>query len=402
MGKTMKRNNNQNWSLGLVLFNLFIAYVGIGLVVPVMPSFAHELNLSGEVVGYLISAFAFAQLLASPITGVWVDTFGRKKMIIFGLFLFAFSELMFGLGNQVWILFLSRVLGGISDAFIMPAVISYIADRTSLEDRARVLGYQAAAISGGFIIGPGLGGFIAELGIRAPFFFAAGFAGIAAVISLFVLEESLTKEQMAKNKAQKVSVSFIGEIKKSFRSIYFVPLLIVFVLSFGLAAYEMMFSLFVDAKFGFTAKDIAVIITVGSVFGVVAQIAFFEKLVDKFGEKNMIQTTLVTAALFIFATVFINSYWGIMVVSSIVFFACDLLRPAVTTLLSKMADEDQGFVAGMNSTYTSLGIIVGPAVGGILFDWNINFPYMFAAVVLCAAFALFVYWKNKLRAPAHG
>ncbi|MDH6353468.1 DHA1 family multidrug resistance protein-like MFS transporter [Brevibacillus sp. 1238] len=402
MGKTMKRNNNQNWSLGLVLFNLFIAYVGIGLVVPVMPSFAHELNLSGEVVGYLISAFAFAQLLASPITGVWVDTFGRKKMIVFGLFLFAFSELMFGLGNQVWILFLSRVLGGISDAFIMPAVISYIADRTSLEDRARVLGYQAAAISGGFIIGPGLGGFIAELGIRAPFFFAAGFAGIAAVISLFVLEESLTKEQMAKNKAQKVSVSFIGEIKKSFRSIYFVPLLIVFVLSFGLAAYEMMFSLFVDAKFGFTAKDIAVIITVGSVFGVVAQIAFFEKLVDKFGEKNMIQTTLVTAALFIFATVFINSYWGIMVVSSIVFFACDLLRPAVTTLLSKMADEDQGFVAGMNSTYTSLGIIVGPAVGGILFDWNINFPYMFAAVVLCAAFALFVYWKNKLRAPAHG
>ncbi|NRQ56933.1 MFS transporter [Brevibacillus sp. HD1.4A] len=398
----MKRNNNQNWSLGLVLFNLFIAYVGIGLVVPVMPSFAHELNLSGEVVGYLISAFAFAQLLASPITGVWVDTFGRKKMIVFGLFLFAFSELMFGLGNQVWILFLSRVLGGISDAFIMPAVISYIADRTSLKDRARVLGYQAAAISGGFIIGPGLGGFIAELGIRAPFFFAAGFAGIAAVISLFVLEESLTKEQMAKNKAQKVSVSFIGEIKKSFRSIYFVPLLIVFVLSFGLAAYEMMFSLFVDAKFGFTAKDIAVIITVGSVFGVVAQIAFFEKLVDKFGEKNMIQTTLVTAALFIFATVFINSYWGIMVVSSIVFFACDLLRPAVTTLLSKMADEDQGFVAGMNSTYTSLGIIVGPAVGGILFDWNINFPYMFAAVVLCAAFALFVYWKNKLRAPAHG
>ncbi|WP_445662486.1 MFS transporter [Brevibacillus sp. FSL K6-0770] len=398
----MKRNNNPNWSLGLVLFNLFIAYVGIGLVVPVMPSFAHELNLSGEVVGYLISAFAFAQLLASPITGVWVDTFGRKKMIVFGLFLFAFSELMFGLGNQVWILFLSRILGGISDAFIMPAVISYIADRTSLEDRARVLGYQAAAISGGFIIGPGLGGFIAELGIRAPFFFAAGFAGIAAVISLFVLEESLTKEQMAKNKAQKVSVSFIGEIKKSFRSIYFVPLLIVFVLSFGLAAYEMMFSLFVDAKFGFTAKDIAVIITVGSVFGVVAQIAFFEKLVDKFGEKNMIQTTLVTAALFIFATVFINSYWGIMVVSSIVFFACDLLRPAVTTLLSKMADEDQGFVAGMNSTYTSLGIIVGPAVGGILFDWNINFPYMFAAVVLCAAFALFVYWKNKLRAPAHG
>lgn len=393
----MIRFNTEKMSLGLVLLNLFIAYVGIGLVVPVMPSFAKELNLNGATVGYLISAFAFAQLLASPITGVWVDTVGRKKMIVLGMFLFSFSELLFGFGKQVWVLFLSRILGGISDAFIMPAVITYIADRTSLENRAKVLGYQAAAISGGFIIGPGLGGFIAELGIRAPFFFAAGFSFAVAVVSLFILQESLSKEQLEKNKAEKRRANFIGEMKKSFRSVYFVPFLIVFVLSFGLAAYEMMFSLFIDAKFGFTTKDIAVIITVGSIFGVVAQIALFEKLVDKFGEKKIIQAMLMMAAIFILATVFVHNYWSIMVVSSIVFFACDLLRPAITTLLSKMAGENQGFVAGMNSTYTSLGIIVGPAVGGILFDLNINLPYIFATVVLCAAFAMFMVWKGKTR-----
>lgn len=393
----MIRFNTEKMSLGLVLLNLFIAYVGIGLVVPVMPSFAKELHLNGATVGYLISAFAFAQLLASPITGVWVDTVGRKKMIVFGMFLFSFSELLFGFGNQVWVLFLSRILGGISDAFIMPAVITYIADRTSLENRAKVLGYQAAAISGGFIIGPGLGGFIAELGIRAPFFFAAGFSFAAAVVSLFILQESLSKEQLEKNKAEKRRANFIGEMKKSFSSVYFVPFLIVFVLSFGLAAYEMMFSLFIDSKFGFTAKDIAVIITVGSIFGVVAQITLFEKLVDKFSEEKIIQAMLMMTAIFILATVFVHNYWSIMVVTSIVFFACDLLRPAVTTLLSKMAGENQGFVAGMNSTYTSLGIIVGPAVGGILFDLNINLPYIFAAVVLCVAFVMFMVWKGKDR-----
>lgn len=84
----MRRIGKEQMSLGLVLFNLFIVFVGIGLVVPVMPSFAKELHLSGETVGYLISAFAFAQLLVSPITGVWVDTIGRKKMIVLGLFFF--------------------------------------------------------------------------------------------------------------------------------------------------------------------------------------------------------------------------------------------------------------------------------------------------------------------------
>ncbi|MGG0813212.1 MFS transporter [Paenibacillus alvei] len=385
----------EKMSLALVLFNLFIAYVGIGLVVPVMPSIAKEMHISGQTVGYLVSAFAFAQLFASPFTGVWVDTFGRKKMIVFGLMLFSFSEVLFGIGTQAWVLFASRILGGISDAFIMPAVIAYIADRTTIENRAKVLGYQAAAISSGFIIGPGLGGFIAELGIRAPFFFAAAFAFIAGLFSLFMLQESLSKEQMENSRAENVRVRFLAEMKKSAQSNYFIPLLIVFVLAFGLAAYEMMFSLFVDVKFGFTAKDIAFIITIGSILGVAAQILLFDRLVAKFGEKKIIHASLTTAAIFILATVFVNSYVAIMVVTSIVFFACDILRPAVTSLLSKMAGDNQGFVAGMNSTYTSLGIIAGPAIGGYLFDMNINTPYIFASIVLLAALMISVIWSRK-------
>lgn len=387
----------EKMSLALVLFNLFIAYVGIGLVVPVMPSIAKEMHISGQTVGYLVSAFAFAQLFASPFTGVWVDTFGRKKMIVFGLMLFSFSEVLFGIGTQAWVLFASRILGGISDAFIMPAVIAYIADRTTMENRAKVLGYQAAAISSGFIIGPGLGGFIAELGIRAPFFFAAAFAFIAGLFSLFMLQESLSKEQMENSRAENVRVRFLAEMKKFVQSNYFIPLLIVFVLAFGLAAYEMMFSLFVDVKFGFTAKDIAFIITIGSILGVAAQILLFDRMVAKFGEKKIIHASLTTAALFILATVFVSSYVAIMVVTSIVFFACDILRPAVTSLLSKMAGDNQGFVAGMNSTYTSLGIIAGPAIGGYLFDMNINTPYIFASIVLLAALMISVIWSRKVK-----
>src|SRR5690625_942781 len=97
--------------------------MGIGLVIPVLPTIMNELHLTGTIVGYLVAAFAITQLLVSPIAGQWVDKFGRKRMIVIGLIVFSLSELLFGLGKTVEILFASRLLGGVSAAFIMPAEI---------------------------------------------------------------------------------------------------------------------------------------------------------------------------------------------------------------------------------------------------------------------------------------
>ena len=136
----MSGNKNQNRVLILLLSNLFIAFLGIGLVIPVMPTLMRELKLDGAIMGYLVSAFAVAQLLFSPFAGKWVDLYGRKPMIIIGMFLFGISELIFGLGEQVWVLFFSRILGGISAAFIMPAVTAFIADITTIKERPKALG----------------------------------------------------------------------------------------------------------------------------------------------------------------------------------------------------------------------------------------------------------------------
>ncbi|MDM5190493.1 MFS transporter [Bacillus sp. DX4.1] len=389
--------NRKKLSLALVLFNLFIVFLGIGLVVPIMPSYMKTLQLGTDIMGYLIATFAFVQLLTSPIAGVWVDTFGRKKMIILGLSLFSFSEFLFGVGNHIWVLFLSRALGGISAACMMPAVTAFIADTTSLENRAKALGYLSASISAGFIIGPGIGGFISDFGIRAPFFFAAVISGIAACFSVFILKEPVSKEQRNKMRDNKIQISFLQEIKQSFHPLYFTPLLLVFVLACGLSAYEHMFSFVVDKKFGFTPKDISTIIAISAILGVVVQILFFEKLVKKFGEKRIIQCSLLIAAIYIFESAFISNYWALMIVTFIVFLACDLLRPAITTLLSKIAGENQGFAGGMNSTYTSLGNMVGPALGGILFNVNVNIPYIFAGLILTAGFGITVLWKSRAK-----
>src|SRR5690606_18656782 len=115
----------QNKVLAIVLMNLFIAFLGIGLVIPVIPTIMNELHLSGSVVGYMVAAFAFTQLMVSPIAGRWVDRFGRKRMIVIGLIIFGISEFLFGIGNTVEVLFISRMLGGVSAAFIMPAVTAF-------------------------------------------------------------------------------------------------------------------------------------------------------------------------------------------------------------------------------------------------------------------------------------
>ncbi|MEC2075829.1 MFS transporter [Metabacillus fastidiosus] len=392
MKKTIKE---QKSVLIILLSNIFIAFLGIGLVIPVMPSLMNIMHLSGKTMGYLVAVFAVAQLVMSPFAGRWVDRYGRKKIIIIGLFLFGVSELIFGLGTNVSVLYISRILGGISAAFIMPGVTAYVADITSVQERSKAMGYVSAAISTGFIIGPGIGGFIAEYGVRMPFFVAAAIAMLACISSMFILKEPLTKEQLAEVSSNTKQTNFISDLRRSLNPLYFIAFIIVFVLAFGLSAYETVFSLFSDHKFGFTPKDIAAIITISSIFGVVVQVFMFGKMVDILGEKKLIQLCLIVGGIFAVISTMISSFLAVLVVTSFIFLAFDLLRPALTTFLSKAAGKEQGFVAGMNSTYTSLGNIGGPAMGGILFDINIHYPYLFAAVIMVIGLSITVMWKEK-------
>jgi MFS transporter, DHA1 family, multidrug resistance protein len=393
MKKTIKE---QKLVLIILLSNIFIAFLGIGLIVPVMPSFMDIMHLSGKTMGYLVAVYAMAQLLMSPFAGRWVDRYGRKKIIIIGLFLFGVSELIFGLGTNVWVLYISRILGGISAAFIMPGVTAYVADITSVQERPKAMGYISAAISTGYIIGPGIGGFIAEYGIRMPFFFAAAIAILACIPSIFILkEEPPIKERITGISANAKQTNFINDIKRSLNPRYFIAFMIVFVLAFGLSAYETIFSLFSDHKFGFTPKGIAVIISISSIFGVIFQIFMFGKMVDILGEKKLIQLCLITGAILAVVSTVISGFLTVLAVTCFIFLAFDLLRPALTTFLSKAAGKEQGFVAGMNSTYTSLGNIAGPMMSGILFDINIHYPYLFAAVILGIGLSITVIWKEK-------
>ena len=382
-------DKKQILTLTILLSNLFIAFLGIGLVIPVLPTIMNELHISGSVVGYMVAAFAITQLIVSPIAGKLVDNIGRKVMIVVGLFIFGLSELLFGIGRTIEILFISRMLGGVSAAFIMPAVTAYIADITTLSQRSKALGYMSAAISTGFIIGPGIGGFLAEFGTRIPFY-AAGILGfVAAILSLILL-----KEPTRSLDDQEAAPSILGSVRRVISPLYFIPFVLIFVLSFGLAAFESLFSLFVDHKFSFTPSDIAIIITGSGIVGALAQLLLFDWLTKKIGEINVIRYSLILSAALTFAMTVVSHYFAILFVTFFIFVGFDLIRPAATSYLSKIAGNEQGFVGGMNSMFTSLGNIFGPILGGILFDINLNYPYYFATIVLTLGVILALFWRK--------
>ncbi|RNB84047.1 MFS transporter [Brevibacillus nitrificans] len=387
--------NNQRPILFLMV-NMFIAMLGIGLIIPILPEFLKEFGAGGKTAGYLIAALGLTQFIFSPIAGEWSDKYGRKIMIVSGLTLFTISNLLFAVAEHISMLYISRLIGGIGAAFMIPSMLAYVADITTEEKRGKGLGLLGAAMSLGFVIGPGIGGFLAELGLRMPLYVSAGVGALATVGSLFFLPESLSKDaQMAARNAKEKKESIFVQLGRSVRAPYFIMLILIFTMTFGLANFEAIFPLFVDAKFAYTARDISIIITVGALAGTVVQAALIGKLIERFGEKNLINWTFLFSAVSMVLMLLSGNFWYMLVLTVIFFTLTSIMRPAINTLISKRAGDEQGFVAGMNNAYMSLGNIFGPAVAGTLYDVHLDAPYLFGAIILIIS--LFLSRKESRR-----
>ncbi|MGF2096405.1 multidrug efflux MFS transporter NorA [Mammaliicoccus lentus] len=374
--------------LNILYFNIFLMFLGISIVIPVLPTILYDLDLNGSDLGLLVAVFALFQMIASPFGGRFADKFGKKIIIIIGLLLFSISEFIFAVGNTFSILLLSRVLGGISAAFVMPGVNGMIGDLSTAENRARNFSYMSAVINTGFIIGPGVGGFLAEISHRMPFYFAGVLGIIALLFSIILLKEEKEVEDVDK---QKVKEPFPYKL-------FVVPVVVMLILSYGLSSTETMFSLYTAEKVGFEPKDISIAITGGAIVGVIFQLFLFERIVGRIGEIRLTLFSLIYSVIVLFAFIFASSYLSVMLVSFIIFIGFDLIRPSMTNYFSKLAGKNQGTAGGLNSAATSVGNLVGPLVAGVVFDIDINFPmYVAIGFFVFAAVILVFYRPDKLK-----
>ena len=374
--------------LNILYFNIFLMFLGISIVIPVLPTILYDLDLNCSDLGLLVAVFALFQMIASPFGGRFADKFGKKIIIIIGLLLFSISEFIFAVGNTFSILLLSRVLGGISAAFVMPGVNGMIGDLSTAENRARNFSYMSAVINTGFIIGPGVGGFLAEISHRMPFYFAGVLGIIALLFSIILLKEEKEVEDVDKPK-----------VKEPFPyKLFVVPVVVMLILSYGLSSTETMFSLYTAEKVGFEPKDISIAITGGAIVGVIFQLFLFERIVGRIGEIRLTLFSLIYSVIVLFAFIFASSYLSVMLVSFIIFIGFDLIRPSMTNYFSKLAGKNQGTAGGLNSAATSVGNLVGPLVAGVVFDIDINFPmYVAIGFFVFAAVILVFYRPDKLK-----
>lgn len=391
----MSTKKKGSGSLVILMVNMFIAMVGMGLIIPIMPKYVTAFGATGQAMGYLVAAFGLTQFLFSPIAGELSDKYGRKLLIVTGIGLFTVSQVLFGMAEHMWMLYVSRLLGGMSAALMTPPMMAYVADITTEEKRGKGLGMLMASMTLGVVIGPGIGGVLAEYGIRVPFYAAAALAGLSTVVSLLFLPESLSvEERMAARSNTKKKENLLRQMAASAKAPYFMLLVLVFALTFGLQNFEAIFGLYVDVKYGFTPKDISLMITLGAIIGVICQAVLIERLLRIFGEKKILLTMFGLSAISMILLLFVSNYFLIFFVTMLFFVATSIVRPAINTLLSKMAGNEQGFVAGMNNAYMSLGNIIGPAIAGILFDVHVQIPYAFGAIVLLASAGMLIGWKQ--------
>jgi DHA1 family multidrug resistance protein-like MFS transporter len=378
----------------VLMINMFIAIGSFGIIIPILPAYLVSIGEGGMAAGLMIAIFAGAQFVMSPIAGKWADQLGRRKMIIAGLSGLTISMFVFYFSDSIWVLYLSRIIGGIGAALLIPAIFAYVADITTMDQRAKGNSYISAAMSLGIVVGPGIGGFLADYDLKLPLLVSALVSLVSVIFSVIVLKES--REVSPETGGPIEQEPMLKKLAQSIHKPYFIPLIITLVMSFGLMAYESVLGLFVDNQFAATPKQIAVMITSTGIVSVVMQLLVVERLVRRFGEGAILNVFISVTAVCFFLSLFASTYVLFFMITLVVFLATSILRPVLNTLVSKLAGNEQGFAMGMNNAYMSIGNVIGPLLAGVLYDVNILYPFVLGFVVLGITIMVSMVWqKNK-------
>ena len=383
----------KNPKLLTLFFTMIVVMIGFGIIIPIMPFYVEHFGVGGTGLGFMMALFSTMQFIFSPFWGSLSDRYGRKKIMLIGAFGSGLSLILSGLAPNYWLLLAARALGGILSAATMPTAMAYVGDSTDERGRGAGMGLIGAAMGVGMVIGPGLGGWMSEISLAAPFFLAGGLGLLSMVPIWFILPESLPESNRTQGKVA-LHGPQLGALWQALRGPVGFLLFLAFLVNFSLANFESIFGLYADARYAYGPQQVGTIMMVIGIVSSVVQIMLTGPATHRFGEKWVIKASLIASVVgFVLMSL---AETGAIILLTVGFFVFSnaMLRPAIMSLTSKMAKTGQGAALGMNNAYQSLGRMVGPLWAGMMFDLNINFPYWSAAVIMLGTFG-YALWAMR-------
>lgn len=363
--------------LSAIMLLLMTIFIGFGIVIPVLPEIVSPFHLN-----MMLTLYSAVSFLMSPFWGSLSDSIGRRPVLLLGLAGFGASFLLLGLaGDNLWLLYVSRLLGGAFSGAATACAVAYVADITTDQERTKGMGLVGMSIGMGFIFGPAVGGLLSGFGLSTPFFVASALSFVALIAAFARLQESLPPEKRGQAKQRQSRwTAFAGSLKFLYILSFFV--------TFTLAGMEGTLQYFQAAKFGAGPVQIGLMFLVSGIVGAAIQGGVVRRLVKPGTESKVVALGLLLCSAGFFLLLLSSSLWTATLYLTVFAAGNALIRPCVLSLITQKTTVGQGTATGLNSSMDSLGRIAGPLMGMGAYHLNIHLPFLIGGVLCLGAIAL--------------
>jgi len=383
-------------AIAFILVTAVLDIIAMGIVIPVLPplieEFAGSTAQAGILNGVFIALWGLMQFVASPIIGSLSDQYGRRPVLLLSALGLAADYVLMALAPNLWWLALGRLIAGVTSASFT-TVYAYMADITAPEQRARAYGLIGAAFSGGFVLGPLLGGFLGEISPRAPFWVAGAMSGVAFLYGWLVLPESLPHDRRMPFAWSRANPFGAMRLLRSHHELFGLAA-VNFLLYFAHHVFSAVFVLYAAHRYGWTAWEVGALLALVGVLDMLVQGLLVGSVVKRYGDRATMVFGLFggavglacmglapTSLAFVLAML-PNALWG-------------LAMPTLQALMTRRVSEsEQGQLQGANSAVASIAGVVSPLFFGWIYSLSVGdkpvlplsgAAFLIAAVVLLAA-----------------
>jgi MFS transporter, DHA1 family, tetracycline resistance protein len=372
-----------------IVITVFLDFVGVGILIPVLPFLVRQFDQSALTVGLLAMSYSAAQFLVGPLLGALSDRVGRRPVLIVSVLGSAVAYVAFGLAHSLVVLFAARIIDGITGASYTAAQ-AYVADITPPEERGARFGMLGAALGVGFIVGPGLGALLSTISLQAPAYGAAALSFAAAAFGAVALPESLTVRKTGWRWDAINPLRLIGEAARlpGLRGVF----VAMFAVGMALSSLRTNFAVLTAVKFHLGPGSTGAFLFYAGVISVIMQGGVLRRIAGRWPSRSIAAVGLSIMACGFVGLAVAPAVWALAVALLFYGVGSALSMPMLTATISSAAPAtEQGAALGASQAIQSLSFIVGPLWAGRLFDvWGPSAPYSTGAAWLLLALGLVV------------